>query len=124
MVADESCSAQEKVKLPIIESSRRGRPLLRGHPSKVGIVSVANRLSSLARKQDAGRDFLGRAKPAEKLPRHKRLARGTEMGALLQDFAEIGRVDGSRRDRVAADVAREGKRSLVVGLKEQMFGAE
>jgi hypothetical protein len=25
MVADKSCSAQEKIKLPIIESSRRGR---------------------------------------------------------------------------------------------------
>ena len=108
MVADESCSAQEKVKLPIIEPSRRGRLLLRGHAAVQGENRVGSEPAFVAgKKQDAGRDFLGRAKPAEKLPRRKRLARGTGIGALLQDFVEIRRVDGSRRDRVAADAVAD-----------------
>ena len=78
MVADESCSAQEKIKLPIIESSRRGRLLLRGHAAVQGEDRVGSEPAFVAgKKQDAGRDFLGSAKPAEKLPRRKRLARGT-----------------------------------------------
>ena len=105
MVADESCSAQEKVKLPIIESSRRGRLLLRGHAAVQGENRVGSEPAFVAgKKQDAGRDLLGRAR---KLPRRKRLARGTGIGALLQDFVEIRRVDGSRRDRVAADAVAD-----------------
>jgi hypothetical protein len=78
--------------------------LLRGHAAIQGKDRAGGEAAFVAgKKQDAGRDLLGRADTAEELPRRQRLARSVGVGALLQDLDEIRRVNRSRRDRVAAD---------------------
>src|SRR5262249_24076869 len=88
---------------------RSGRPaLLRGHAAVQGKDGAGGEAAFVAgKKQDAVRDLLRRAEPAEQLPRRQRLARGGGIDAFLENFVEIGRVDRAWRDRVATDAVAD-----------------
>src|SRR5262249_32662239 len=82
--------------------------LLRRHAAIQGKDGAGGESAFVAgKKQDAGRDLLGRAEPAEQLPRRQRLTRGGGIDAFLENFVEIRRVDRAWRDRVATDAVAD-----------------
>src|SRR5438445_13040575 len=86
----------------------RLRALLRGHAAVQRKDRTGGEAAFVAgEKQDAGRDLLRGAETTEELARRERLARGAWIGALPEDVVEIRCVDGSGRDRVAADAVAD-----------------